>query len=218
MVAIERPAQPAVAVVPYLPGRPGDGPEPCIEQPGLCARRPGFAPVRTLPVDARTNRLEFLGCSRRADEVHPIGRRYNRGAADWPIVRSAETPRETAPLPVLSPPDLSGPQGIALDMAHDRRQLPILLDRKYPVLALPDTPVGVVPRTAPMRRRRQEPVHPPTDVAAPPPCALRNERDLASGRQQASRVRRLAGRPSEDRRMQRRPDRHDRPSRSCCHG
>src|SRR5512134_1112386 len=77
---------------------------------------------------------------------------------------SVLSPCEASPSPLLGPRNQPGTERIPLHVPHDRQQVPILFDWKRLESPLPDPTRGALPQVVTMTVRRQEPLHPATDV------------------------------------------------------
>jgi hypothetical protein len=128
--------------------------------------RPGHAAIRRPTIHASAHRFEFSRRQRLIDPVEPrVGPRHRSGhKITRPIVR--RVPQSGArPVPVLRSPNQFSTQGIPLDIAKQREQMPILFDGKSLEAALPKVSAVLVMFVVAAHVRVQQPVHPLAQVA-----------------------------------------------------
>ncbi len=76
-----------------------------------------------------------------------------------------ESAGQARPFPVFAASDEFGAEGDPLDVAEDRREVVIVLDREGLEPPLPDVAAGLVMPMVSLRVRRERPAHPPPEVA-----------------------------------------------------
>jgi hypothetical protein len=98
------------------------------------------------------------------DQVTPVRWQWNRRRSDRHWRQRRGSPRETSPAPIFRALDEIGAERVALDVAHDRQQVVVLLNQKRPVSTLPDVARRSVLGVIPANVGGEQPARPRTKV------------------------------------------------------
>jgi hypothetical protein len=109
--------------------------------------------------------LEVLFVQRRVDTCDPIGQPRHGTRMQEGLEGRVDASRQTRPGPLLGRVDQTGTKRVAFDVAEDRQQVIVLLDRKGFEPALPNMTATAVLFAVATDMGGHEPVHPVAEVA-----------------------------------------------------
>lgn len=127
---------------------------------------PAGSAERLLAVDATTESLQLGSGLREVDVACPVHRQRNRRWCQRERRHCIHPPAETAPGPRLSRLGQAGTQCVSLDVANDGQQVIVRLHRKCLESPLPDAAARSAGEVIPTHMRRQQPVHPGTQIGS----------------------------------------------------